>query len=81
MFNIKYKGLRIEPTLTASRELVKQGKDLYDVLEILENGYKSGPSRRKPNIIEKSIRKRDKEFKAVVAKTEIKYPDGYVEEV
>ena len=39
MFDIKFEGLRIEPTLSASRELVKEKKDLYDVVEILEDGY------------------------------------------
>ncbi|MEK6951420.1 MAG: hypothetical protein AABX29_00225 [Nanoarchaeota archaeon] len=81
MFNIKFQGLRIEPTLSASRELIKEGKDLYDVLKILENGYDSSTSKRKENIIEKSLRKGNKEYKAVIAKTEIKYPDGFIEEV
>jgi len=81
MLDIKYKGLRIEPTLSASRELVKEEKDLYDVLEILEEGYESSASKRKPNIVEKSIRKGNKEYKAVIAKTEISYPDGFKEEV
>ena len=47
MFDIRFKGLRIEPTLSASRELVKEKKDLYDVLEILEYGYESSTSKRK----------------------------------
>ncbi|MBS3098550.1 hypothetical protein J4209_07195 [Candidatus Woesearchaeota archaeon] len=81
MFDIKFQGLRIEPTLSASRELIKEGKSLYDVLEILEEGYNSSASKRKPNIIEKSIRKGNKEYKAVVAKTEVAYPDGFKEAV
>lgn len=81
MFDIKFHGLRIEPTLSASRELVKEGKSLYDVLEILEDGYDSSASKRKANIIEKSIRKGNKEYKAVVAKTEVVYPDGFREAV
>mgnify|MGYP001565122235 CR=1 FL=1 len=81
IFEVKFQGLRIEVTLSASRELVKEGKDLYDVLKILERGYDSSASKRKPNIIERSIKKGNKEYKAVVAKTEIRYPDGYVEEV
>lgn len=81
MFDVRYKGLRVEPTLSASRELVREGKDLYDILEILEEGYDSSTAKRKANIIERSIRKGDKEYKAVVAKTAVRYPDGYVEEV
>ena len=81
MFDIKFEGLRIEPTLSASRELVKEKKDLYDVVEILEDGYESGASKRKGNIIEKSLKKGSKEYKAVVAKTEVSYPDGFKEEV
>ncbi|MDP3765825.1 MAG: hypothetical protein Q8R04_04900, partial [Nanoarchaeota archaeon] len=69
MFDIKFKGLRIEPTLSASRELVKEKKDLYDVLEILEEGYESSASKRKENITERSLRRGNKEYKAVVAKT------------
>lgn len=81
MFDIKFKGLRIEPTLSASRELVEEEKDIYDVLEILEDGYESSASKRKENIIERSLRKGNKEYKAVVAKTEVVYPDGFREEV
>ena len=81
MFNIRFKGLRIEPTLSASRELVKEKKDLYDVLEILEEGYESSASKRKENIIERSLRRGNKEYKAVVAKTNVVYPDGFREEV
>lgn len=81
MFDIRFNGLRIEPTLSASRELVKEKKDLYDVLEILEEGYESSASKRKENIIERSLRKGNKEYKAVVAKTEVTYPDGFREEV
>ena len=81
MFAVKFKGLRIEPTLSASRELVKEGKDIYDILEILEEGYESSASKRKENIIERGLRKGNKEYKAVVAKTEVTYPDGFREEV
>ena len=81
MFNVRYKGLKIEPTLSASRELMKEGKDLYDVLEILEKGYENSASRRKQNIIEKSIKKGNKEYKAVIAETIVKYPDNFSEEV
>lgn len=81
MFDIRFQGLSIEVALSASRELIKEGKDLYDALEILEYGYASSASKRKPNIIEKSIKKGNKEYKAVIAKTEIIYPDNFKEEV
>ena len=81
LFEIKFQGLRIEPTLSAGRELIKEGKDLYYVLEILKNGYDSSASKRKPNIIERSMNKGNKEYKAVVAKTDVKYPDGYIESI
>jgi len=81
MLDITYKGKRIEPTLSASRELMKEGKDLYDLLEILEDGYDCSASKRKENIIERCLRKGRKEFKAVLAETEITYPDGFAEKV
>ena len=81
MFDITYKSFRIEPTLSASRELMKEGKDLNDVLEILEEGYDCSASKRKSNIIEKCLKKGNKEYKAVVAQTEVTYPDNYTEKV
>lgn len=81
MLELRYRGLRIEPTLAATRELLKHDKDLTDVLEILDTGYDCGASKRKLGIIEKCIRKGDKEFKAVVAKIIVRYPDGYTEYV
>ena len=78
---IIYKGRRIEPTLSASRELMEEGKDLYDVLKILEEGYDCSASRRKQGITEKCLRKGNKEYKAVLAETEVRYPDGYMEKV
>ncbi|MBI5332821.1 MAG: hypothetical protein HZB65_04565 [Candidatus Aenigmarchaeota archaeon] len=81
VFEARYDELRIEPTLAATRELFKYNKDLTDVLEILTNGYECGSSKRKQNIIEKCMIKNCKEFKVVVAKTQIRYPDGVVENV
>lgn len=81
MFDLQFQGLPIEVTLSAARELMKERKDLYDVLEILEQGYDSSPSPRKENIIERSIQKGNKEYKAVVARTAVRYLDGFQEEV
>jgi len=60
---------------------IKHDKDLTDVLEILNEGYECGASKRKENIVERCIRRDEKEFKAVIAKTKVKFPDGYEEEV
>ena len=42
MFNEKYKGLRI----AISHSAMQDGKTIYDVVEILENGY-DAPRKRK----------------------------------
>lgn len=81
MFDVRYQNLRVEPTIVSTRELLKHNKDLTDVLEVLENGYDCGASKRKENIIEKCLKRENKELKAVVVKVEVKYPDGYKEEV
>ena len=66
MFTIRHKGLRISPSLSATRELMKEGKTLFDVLEILEKGY-DAPRKRKHGIIEKWINKGNKTYNVVVA--------------
>ena len=38
MFNEKYKGFRIAISHSAMQELMQEGKTIYDVVEILENG-------------------------------------------
>jgi len=81
MLGITYNGKRIEPTLSASRELAKECKDLYDVLKILEEGYDCSASKRKTDIIERCLKRREKEYKVVLAETEVTYPDGYTENV
>lgn len=81
MFDVQYDGLRIEPTLAATRELIKHCCDISDVKEILEEGYDCAASRRKQNIIERCIRKGTKEYKVVIAKAEVTYPDGFRETV
>ena len=47
---------------------------LYDVLKILENGYDCSPSKRKDNIIERGLRRGNKEYRVVLAETEVTYP-------
>ena len=79
--DISYQGLRIEPTLSSSRELAEEGNDLYDVLKILEEGYDCSASKRSQNIVEKCIKKGNKQYKVVLAQTEVTYPDRYIEKV
>ena len=47
------------------RELMKEEKTLYDVVEILEKGY-DAPRKRKEGTIEKWLGKGNKTFNAVV---------------
>ena len=67
MFNEKYKGLRIAISHSAMQELMQEGKTIYDVVEILENGY-DAPRKRKSGTIEKWINKGKKTYNAVIVK-------------
>ena len=81
MFDVRYKGLRIEITLAACRESMSENIDLNDVVEILEDGYDCGTGKRKKGIVERCLRKGNKVFKAVVAQTSVRYLDGFQEDV
>ena len=65
-----WKKKPIIPTLSATRELLKLNMDLYDVLEILENGFDCAKSKRKPGVFELCIKKKNKIFKVVVVEDE-----------
>lgn len=67
MSNEKYKRLRIAVTDSAMRELMKEEKTLYDVVQILEEGY-DAPRKRKVGTIEKWLDKGNKTFNVVIAK-------------
>ena len=67
MFNEKYKGLRIAISHSAMQELRQEGKTIYDVVKILENGY-DAPRKRKKDTIEKCIDKGKKTYNAVIVK-------------
>lgn len=67
MFTEKYKGLRIAVTDSAMRELMKEEKTLYDVVQILEEGG-DAPRKRKEGTIEKWLNKGSKTFNAVIVK-------------
>ena len=67
MFNEEYKGLRIAISHSAMQELMQEGKTIYDVVEILEEGY-DAPRKRKQGTIEKWIDKGKKTYNAVIVK-------------
>ncbi len=58
------------PTLSATRELLKLNMDIYDVLEILEKGFDCAKSKRKQEVFERCVKKKNKIFKVVVVKDE-----------
>lgn len=70
----KYKNLPVIPVQTRRGgknvldELAKEGLDLFDVAEILENGYKTHRKRRK-DVIERCINKGNKTIEVVVQKS------------
>jgi len=67
LFYPYWKGRQIVPPLSKEvfYELLKLGMDLNDVLFILENGFDCGEKRRK-NIIEKCLIRKNKVLKVVV---------------
>lgn len=67
MFNVRYKGFRIVVSHSAMQELMREGETLYDVLEILEEGY-DAPRKRKSGTIERWLKKGRKTYNAVVVK-------------
>jgi hypothetical protein len=81
MLDVRFRGLRIEATLAATRELMIGAMDLSDVADILENGYDCGTGKRKEEIVERCVRKENKVTKVVAARTTVRYPDGFQETV
>jgi len=69
MFNEKYKGLRIAISHSAMQELMQEGKTIYYVVEILENGCEA-PRKRKEGTIEKWLDKGKKTYNVVIVKHE-----------
>ena len=67
MLDARYEGLRIVPSLSAMRELMKHGKTLSDVVCILKQGQ-DAPRKRKKGVIERWLGKGSKTYNAVVAK-------------
>jgi len=81
MWDIRFQGLRLEVTLAAARELLHEGLDLTDVVDILEQGHDCGTGRRSAEIRERCLRRGKRVWKAVVAETRVRHPDGESEKV
>ena len=62
----RYQNKGIKATKNAAEEMWQYKKDLFDVLEILENGYDCSSSKREKNVLEKCIQKGTTVFKVVV---------------
>ncbi|MFH0815399.1 MAG: hypothetical protein V1934_01080 [Methanobacteriota archaeon] len=58
--------MELKPSRTACRELSELGLDLFDVLDILENGYDCERSKRKVGTVERCKRDGRKVLKVVV---------------
>ena len=67
MFDVKYKGLKLIPSYSATRELMRYGFDLCDAAKILELGY-NAPRKRKKDVIEKWLNKENKTYNIVIGK-------------
>jgi predicted CopG family antitoxin len=67
MFSSTYKGIRIAVSHAAMQELMKEGKSVSDVIEILEEGD-DAPRKRKKGTIEKWLIKGNKTFNAVIVR-------------
>jgi|SRR3989344_334169 len=65
--NIRFRGMRIVPSMSASRELSEYGRTLADVADTLEKGY-DAPRRRKKGTIERWLDEGKKTANAVVVK-------------
>ncbi len=63
----RYQGKEIKSTKNAAEELWEYKKDLWSVLEILDEGYPCSRSPRKSNILEMCLTRGNKVYKAVVA--------------
>ena len=77
----KWKERPVIPALSKEvrDEMLALGMDLYDVVYILENGYDC-PIGKRRGVIEKCIRKGPKVIKVVVAASQLRWPDGFIED-
>lgn len=63
-----FKGIQIIPSRAASDEMIKYGLLMEDIIEILNDGYDCYRRKRKENIIERCIDKKEKTLKVVISK-------------
>ena len=66
MFYVRYEGLRLIPSKSARKELIKYGLLLINCKMILIEGY--SPRKRKKGTIEKWLDKGDKTYNIVVVR-------------
>ncbi|MFH1650115.1 MAG: hypothetical protein ABIA93_06200 [Candidatus Woesearchaeota archaeon] len=67
MFDVRYLGLRIVPSLAATREMIHNGYSLQDVKMVLEEGI-DAPRRRKIGTIERWLQRNRKVINVVVVR-------------
>lgn len=67
--DISYNGLPIRPTKSAYYELKELNMDLYDVVQILQEGCECSTSERKEGTVEKCLDIKNKTIKVVVARS------------
>ena len=70
----EWEGKELKPSGSAFKELLKCNMDLYDVLDILENGYDCQRSKRKKGTIER-CKKSGKKIHKVVVVDSLQYWD------
>ena len=76
-----YQERPIVPTKSAYHELADLLLNLFDVLDVLENGYDCSRSKRKKGKIERCLQLNNKVTRVVVAEGQFVYPDGWIENV
>ena len=77
----EYNNKRIVPTRSAYYELMDLKLDLFEILDVFENGYDCAKGKREKGTIERCLKKGKKVLRAVMAEGEFSYPDGCVENV
>jgi hypothetical protein len=76
MFEVRYRGLRLIPSKSVGRELLKYGLMIADCKEILENGYQ--PRKRSKDTVEKWMDSGNETYNVVIVKS---YNHFYKEDV